>query len=68
MKMTEFEKACMMEVLLENLKEGGQGILIGEDEYQWMLNELINDGERYEDCALLRNNKEKIVGDVSTTE
>jgi len=67
MKLTEFEKCCLMEVIIDNLKKGGHGILISEQEYQWMLEELINDNERYEDCQLLNDNKHKVVGDISTT-
>lgn len=67
MKLTEFERICLMEVILENIKEGGEGVMISETEYEWMLNELINDDERYEDCVIFRDNKEKIVGDITTT-
>jgi hypothetical protein len=66
MKLTEFERVCLMEVILQNIKEGGEGVLISETEYEWMLNELINDNERYEDCVIFRDNKEKIVGDEKT--
>lgn len=67
MKLTEFERICLMEVILENIKEGGEGVMISETEYEWMLNELINDNERYEDCVIFRDNKEKIIGDITTT-
>lgn len=65
MKLTEFERVCLMEVILDNIKEGGDGVMITEEEYNWMLNELIKDDERYEDCAILRNNKDKIIGEES---
>ena len=65
MKLTEFERLCLMEVILENIKDGGEGVMITDVEYEWMLNELINDNERYEDCAIFRDNKEKIIGDES---
>ena len=65
MKLTEFERVCLMEVILENIKDGGEGVMISETEYEWMLNELIKDNERYEDCAIFRDNKEKIIGDES---
>ncbi len=67
MKLTEFEKICLMEVILDNIKEGGEGVMISESEYEWMLNELINDNERYEDCVIFRDNRDKIVGDIKTT-
>jgi len=68
MKLTKIEKVCLMDVILDNLKSGGHGVLISEKEYEWMLNYLIEDDERYEDCVIFRDNKEKIVGDISTTE
>jgi len=67
MILTEMEKACLMDIILDNLKSGGEGILISEKEYNWMLNYLIEDDERYEDCVIFRDNKDRIVGDVETT-
>jgi len=67
MILTEMEKACLMDIILDNLKSGGEGILISEKEYNWMLNYLIEDDERYEDCVIFRDNKDRIVGDVKTT-
>ena len=43
MILTEMEKACLMDIILDNLKSGGEGILISEKEYNWMLNYLIED-------------------------
>lgn len=65
MKLTKMEKLCLMDTILDNLKEGGEGILISDKEYDWMLNFLIEDNERYEDCAIFRDNREKIVGDIT---
>ena len=65
MKLTKMEKLCLMDTILDNLKEGGEGILISDKEYDWMLNYLIEDNERYEDCAIFRDNREKIVGDIT---
>ncbi len=67
MELTEMEKLILMDSVLDNIKSGGDGVLISEDEYEWILNYLINNNERYEDCALFRDNKDKIVGDVDTT-
>ncbi len=67
MVLTEMEKLILMDSILDNLKSGGDGVLISEEEYEWILNYLINNDERYEDCALFRDNKDKIVGDVDTT-
>ena len=67
MILTETEKLCLMDIILENIKSGGQGVLISEKEYNWMLNYLIENNERYEDCIIFRDNKEKIVGDINTT-
>lgn len=67
MVLTEMEKLILMDSILDNLKLGGDGVLISEEEYEWILNYLINNDERYEDCALFRDNKDKIVGDVDTT-
>jgi len=67
MILTETEKLCLMDIILENIKSGGQGVLISEKEYNWMLNYLIENNERYEDCIIFRDNKEKIVGDTNTT-
>ena len=67
MELTEMEKLILMDSILDNLKLGGDGVLISEEEYEWILNYLINNDERYEDCALFRDNKDKIVGDVDTT-
>ncbi len=67
MELTEMEKLILMDSILDNLKSGGDGVLISEEEYEWILNYLINNDERYEDCALFRDNKDKIVGDVDTT-
>jgi len=61
------EKLILMDSVLDNIKSGGDGVLISEDEYEWILNYLINNNERYEDCALFRDNKDKIVGDIDTT-
>jgi hypothetical protein len=54
MELTEMEKLILMDSVLE-------------DEYEWILNYLITNNERYEDCALFRDNKDKIVGDIDTT-
>lgn len=67
MELTEMEKLILMDSVLDNLKTGGDGVLISKDEYEWILNYLINNNERYEDCALFRDNKAKIVGDIDTT-
>lgn len=67
MVLTEMEKLILMDSVLDNIKSGGDGVLISEDEYEWILNYLINNNERYEDCALFRDNKDKIVGDIDTT-
>lgn len=67
MELTEMEKLILMDSVLDNIKSGGDGVLISEDEYEWILNYLINNNERYEDCALFRDNKDKIVGDIDTT-
>ena len=67
MELTEMEKLILMDSVLDNIKSGGDGVLISEDEYEWILNYLINNNERYEDCALFRDNKDNIVGDIDTT-
>jgi len=67
MILTELEKIMLMDVILDNLKSNGDGVLISDEEYNWMLNYLIENNERYEDCVIFRDNKEKIVGDISTT-
>jgi len=67
MVLTEMEKLILMDSILDNLKSGGDGVLISEEEYEWILNYLINNDERYEECALFRDNKAKIVGDIGTT-
>jgi hypothetical protein len=67
MELTEMEKLILMDSVLDNIKSGGDGVLISEDEYEWILNYLITNNERYEDCALFRDNKDKIVGDIDTT-
>ena len=59
MKLTKIEKVCLMDVILDNLKSGGHGVLISEKEYEWMLNYLIEDDERYEDCVILETIKKK---------
>jgi hypothetical protein len=64
MVLTDSEKILLMDTSLDNLKSGGDGILLTEKEYEWMLNYLINDDERYEDCIIFRDNKDKIVGEV----
>jgi hypothetical protein len=64
MVLTKEEKLLLMETTLENLKLGGDGVLITEEEYQWILNYLVSDGERYEDCVIFRDNKENIVGHI----
>jgi len=64
MILTKEEKLLLMETTLDNLKSGGEGILITEEEYQWILNYLVSDNERYEDCVIFRNNKDNIVGDI----
>ncbi len=66
MVLTEEEKLILMDSILDNIKSGGDGVLISEEEYNWILNYLINNNERYEDCALFRDNKNKIVGDIDT--
>ncbi len=66
MVLTEEEKLILMDSILDNIKSGGDGVLISEEEYDWILNYLINNNERYEDCALFRDNKNKIVGDIDT--
>ena len=63
-ELTKEEKLLLMETTLENLKLGGDGVLITEEEYQWILNYLVSDGERYEDCVIFRDNKENIVGHI----
>ncbi len=65
MVLTEMEKLILMDTTLDNLKEGGDGVMISEEEYEWILNYLINDEERYEDCVIFRDNKDKIVGEVN---
>ena len=65
MVLTEMEKLILMDTTLDNLKEGGEGVMISEEEYEWILNYLINDEERYEDCVIFRDNKDKIVGEVN---
>mgnify|MGYP001248830994 FL=1 len=65
MVLTEMEKLILMDTTLDNLKEGGEGVMMSEEEYEWILNYLINDEERYEDCAIFRDNKSKIVGEVN---
>ena len=65
MVLTEMEKLILMDTTLDNLKEGGDGVIISEKEYEWILNYLINDEERYEDCVIFRDNKDKIVGEVN---
>ena len=40
MKLTKIEKVCLMDVILDNLKSGGHGVLISEKEYEWMLSVL----------------------------
>ena len=67
MKLTTIELSALMEVILDNLKDGGDGILVSDTEYQWMLTTLINNGERYEDCQILKDHKDLIVGDISST-
>ena len=64
MVLTKEEKLLLMETTLDNLKSGGDGVLITEEEYQWILNYLVSDNERYEDCVIFRDNKENIVGHV----
>jgi hypothetical protein len=64
MVLTKEEKLLLMETTLDNLKSGGDGVLITEEEYQWILNYLVSDNERYEDCVIFRDNKEIIVGHV----
>ena len=66
MVLTEEEKLILMETTLDNLKSGGDGVLISENEYEWILSYLINNDERYEDCVLFRDNKNKIVGNIDT--
>tara|TARA_R110000803_G_scaffold106916_1_gene175003 strand:- start:269 stop:475 length:207 start_codon:yes stop_codon:yes gene_type:complete len=66
MVLTEEEKLLLMETTLDNLKSGGDGVLISENEYEWILNYLINNDERYEDCVLFRDNKNKIVSNIDT--
>ena len=65
MVLTDMEKLILMDTTLDNLKEGGDGVMISEEEYEWILNYLINDEERYEDCVIFRDNKDKIVGEVN---
>jgi|COG998Drversion2_1049125.scaffolds.fasta_scaffold1545919_1 hypothetical protein len=64
MILTEEEKLLLMETTLDNLKSGGEGVLITEGEYQWILNYLVNNNERYEDCVIFRDNKDNIVGHI----
>ena len=64
MVLTEMEKLILMDTTLDNLKEGGEGVMMSEEEYEWILEYLINDEERYEDCVIFRDNKSKIVGEV----
>tara|TARA_R110001592_G_scaffold104103_2_gene292988 strand:- start:8549 stop:8749 length:201 start_codon:yes stop_codon:yes gene_type:complete len=65
MVLTDMEKLILMDTTLDNLKEGGDGVMISKEEYEWILNYLINDEERYEDCVIFRDNKDKIVGEVN---
>lgn len=65
MVLTEMEKLILMDTTLDNLKEGGEGVMMSEEEYEWILDYLINDEERYEDCVIFRDNKDKIVGEVN---
>ena len=53
MVLTEMEKLILMDTTLDNLKEGGEGVMMSEEEYEWILDYLINDEERYEDCACI---------------
>jgi len=63
MEFTEVEKISLLHINLTSLRKGEDGVMVSEEEFQWMLDHLVNE-EKYEDCALLRDNKDKICGPV----
>ena len=72
MVLTDSEKILLMDTSLDNLKSGGDGILLTEKEYEWMLGstKCINIGyfrstSSYLDLESLKNIDEESLNNTS---